>query len=77
MIGKWLVVAGRVAGSTSQSVISSKSLRQVKKLSGLEYFFVTICCSVGIPFDKAICRSWLVMSSMRFSTWLIACGVKR
>ena len=77
MIGKWSVVGGGVVGSTSHSVISSKSLREVKKLSGLEYFFVTICCRVGIPFGKAICRLWLAMSSMRFSAWPIACGVKR
>ena len=56
-IGKWSVEAGLRVGSTSHLLKDSSNPGVLKTLSGREYFFVRICCSVGIPFGNIICIS--------------------
>ena len=46
-----------MVGSTSQSVIRSVSPFVLIRLSGLEYFFVAMCCNVGMPLGKAMLSS--------------------
>ena len=77
IIGKWSVDGGRRAGSTSQLLIKLVSLLVMNMLSGLEYFLVTMCLRVGMPFAKIMLSLYMVISLMRFVAQARACCVKR
>ena len=72
-MGKWSVDVGCKVGSTSHIVMWSSSVSVQKRLLGLEYFFVTMCCNVGIPFGSAMAISYVAISSIRHCADLVAC----
>ena len=77
MIRKWSVEVGLKEGCTSHLVIKSARRGVLNTLSGLEYRFVTMCCSVGIPFGRVIERSYVASSSISPSAIQVACGVNK
>ena len=72
-IGKWSVEVGHIEGSTSHLVIRLVRPVEQNTLSGLEYFLVTMCCKVGIPFGSAMVRSYVAKRPMSPSAALVAC----
>jgi hypothetical protein len=53
-IGKWSVPGGLIEGSTSHRIIRSWISSVHQKLSGREYFLVTMCSRVGCPFGNSV-----------------------
>ena len=71
-MGKWSVVVGCSEGSTSHLVMRLAILPVQKRLSGLEYLFVTMCCRVGIPFGSGILRLKVASCLIKPSAALVA-----
>ena len=77
IMGKWSVDGGLWAGSMSQLLIKLVSPLVTNMLSGLEYFLVTMCLRVGMPFARIILSLYVVIKLMRFVAQARACCVKR